>query len=208
MTEEQQAAWDAEWKAAQDKVEDFVKDLKTTMKYDDDACNDGCKAVFEADLLVWKKETYETCVSDPDGIDCRKANEIREDVEKARGQDYYTGTKEDREAADAAQAEKTEALKSQLVAAWREENKPADGTNGGLCSETVLCGLTLCCGNSTPDADQKFATEPLTNICASAMTLKYEDTLGNKYTHVCTGLMATRLFAVAAAAVTAATSLM
>merc|ERR1711918_326066 len=111
---------------------------------------------------------------------------------------------------DEAQKEKTEALEAQLAAAWREDNKPAAGTSGGACSAEQACDLMLCCGNSTPKPDQKFAKENLTSICASALTLVYEDDLGNEYTHVCND-MSTRLtaaVAAAAAAVTVATSLM
>jgi len=208
MSAEDKEKWDAEWKAETDKADEVIKGFRTTAGYDKDSCDDACKAVFEADLLKWQKEVYETCKADKEGIACRKADELREDEMKNRGEAYYTGTADDRTAADEAQKEKTEALKAQLVAAFREENKPAAGTSGGMCSETQLCDTQLCCGNSTPDADQKFATENLENICASALTLKYQDDLGNNYTHVCTGLMATKLFAVAAAAVTAATSLM
>jgi len=170
-------------------------------------CDDKCKVVFEETYLEWKKEVYETCKSDADAIACRKAEELYEDVITNRGAAYYTGSAEDRATADEAQKEKTEALESQLVAAWREENKPADGTSGGACSEVIDCDMMLCCGNSTPKADQKFATENLTNICVSALTLKYEDDLGNEYTHVCTGLMATKLLAAAAAATTVAAAL-
>jgi len=208
MSEGDQAGWNLEWEDGVVKDQEFVDALKVTAGYDDDSCDAACKAVFEADLLEWKKEVYETCKADKEGIQCRKADELKEDIEKSRGKDYYTGTKEFRAEADTAQKEKTEALESQLAAAWREDNKPADGTSGGMCSETVTCDLLLCCGNSTPAADQKFATETLNNICASALTLTYEDDLGNNYTHVCTGLMATKLFAVAAAAMTVATSLM
>jgi len=209
MTAEDKATWDSEWKAEVDKADEVIKGFRETAGvFDDEACDDACKAVFEADLLEWQKEVYETCKADKEGIACREADALRADVQKNRGKEDYTGTKEDREVADEAQKEKTEALESQLVAAFREENAPAAGTSGGMCSATQLCDTQLCCGNSTPDADQKFATENLENICASALTLKYQDDLGNNYTHVCTGLMATKLFAVAAAAVTAAASLM
>merc|ERR1711918_318102 len=72
--------------------------------------------------------------------------------------------------------------------------KPAAGTSGGACSAEQACDLMLCCGNSTPKPDQKFAKENLTSICASALTLVYEDDLGNEYTHVCND-MSTRLTA-------------
>lgn len=181
--------------------------METSMAYNDSSCDDKCKVVFEETYLEWKKEVYETCKTDADSIACRKAEAIYEDVITNRGPSYYTGSAEDRATADEAQKEKTEALESQLVAAWREDNKPAAGTSGGMCSETQACDMMLCCGNSTPKADQKFAKENLTNICASALTLKYEDDLGNEYTHVCTGLMATKLLAAAAAATTAAAAL-
>lgn len=135
MSADDKAAWDKEWDADADKAAAFVTKLKETAKYNDEACDAACKAVFEADLLTWKKEVYETCKADKEGIECRKADDLKEDVEKSRGKDYYTGTKEYRAEADEAQKEKTEALKSTLVAAWREENKPAAGTNGGMCSE-------------------------------------------------------------------------
>jgi hypothetical protein len=181
--------------------------MEISMGDEADNCDDKCKVVFEESVFEWKKEVYESCKTDADSIQCRKAEAIYEDVIKNRGAAYYTGSAEDRAAADKAQKDKTEALESQLVAAWREDNKPAAGTSGGMCSETQSCDLMLCCGNSTPKADQKFATENLTNICASALTLKYEDDLGNEYTHVCTGLMATKLLAAAAAATTAAAAL-
>jgi hypothetical protein len=190
-----------------DKEREFKKKIMVTMGYDDDTCDDKCKSVFSETLLTWKKEKYETCKADKEGIACRKAEELYEDVITNRGKDYYTGTPEDRATADEAQKEKTDALESQLVAAWREDNKPAAGTSGGMCSETQQCELLLCCGDSTPKADQKFATETLNNICASAMTLKYEDDLGSEYAHVCTGLMANKLLAAAAAAATAAATL-
>jgi hypothetical protein len=208
MSTEDKATWDAEWKAEVDKADEVLKGFRTTAGFDEDACDDACKAVFEADLLEWQKEVYQTCKADSEGIECRKADDLRTDTMKNRGKYYYqTYTKEERTTADEAQKEKTEALKSTLVAAFRDENKPADGKSGGMCSATQVCETQLCCGNSTPDADQKFATEDLSNICASALTLKYQDDLGNNYTHVCTGLMATKLFAVTAAAVTAAASL-
>jgi hypothetical protein len=54
------------------------------MGYDDDDCTAECQAVFEADLLEWKKQVYETCKADSIGIACRSARDIREQEETAR----------------------------------------------------------------------------------------------------------------------------
>jgi len=61
MDDEAKAAFDAEItaeKAANDKTADA---LKVAMGYATDACDDTCKAVFEGDLLKWKKAVYELC---------------------------------------------------------------------------------------------------------------------------------------------------
>lgn len=209
MSADEKAAWDLEYGTNMDKERTFKKKLMADMGYDEDTCDDKCKSVFTADLLAWKKAKYETCKADKKSIACKEADKIKEDVEKNRGKDYYTGSAEDRTKADEAQKEKTEALESELAVAWRADNKPEPGTSGGACSETQACELLYCCGTSTPKAGQKFATEKLTKICATALTLAFEDDLGNEYTHVCD--MSSRLtaaVAAAAAAVTVATSLM
>lgn len=51
-------------------------DLKATIGYYDADCNDECKAVFEAELLVWEKQVYETCKVDQKGIACRESEAI------------------------------------------------------------------------------------------------------------------------------------
>lgn len=191
--------FDAEQKALTDEYDAFVKELKTEAEYDDDACDDACKAIFEADLLKWQKAVYETCKADAKSIQCVKANDIKKDTEKARGKDYYTSDEAARTEADKAREEAVTALEATLTAAWKEENKPADGTEGGMCSADVLCPAGMCCGNLTKNG---AAAAEVGTFCADATTLKWTDVFDDEYTHVCTGLNAMKIgSSIAAAAV-------
>lgn len=53
MTEEEKAQWDADWATKVEEYEALVTELKTTIGYDEEACDDSCKAIFEAELLSW-----------------------------------------------------------------------------------------------------------------------------------------------------------
>lgn len=194
--------FDADWKAETDKYDETVKGLKEDAGYDDKECDETCKAVFEGELLKWEKEVYETCKAGPKTIQCVKATDLKQDVEKSRGKDYYTGDAAKREEADKAYEEAEKALEAKLTAAWTEENKPAAGKEGGTCNETVTCEATLCCGNRTKAG---ATAADVGTFCQNSTTLKWTDpTFDDEYTHVCTGLNAMKIGSSIAATMLAA----
>jgi len=86
MSEGDQAAWNLEWEDGVVKDQEFVDALKVSAEYADEACDAACKAVFEADLLEWKKEVYETCKADKEVSNVEKLmnsrKTLRNHVEK------------------------------------------------------------------------------------------------------------------------------
>jgi len=47
------------------------------MGYASDACDDNCKAKFEADILLWRKDVYEACKTNDKAIACQSADALR-----------------------------------------------------------------------------------------------------------------------------------
>lgn len=67
-------------------------ELKTIAGYNDDACDDDCKSIFNVDLLQWGQKVYEKCTQDIEGIACREAEKIKKEEETARAggdSNYY-----------------------------------------------------------------------------------------------------------------------
>lgn len=99
MDATKKAEWDAAWaaKVVERKAFDDADRLASGYEALD---NDG-KAVYDAELLTWKKAVYEKCEAAPKSIDCVKASAIREAAETKRKTDgYYAKNTADREAAD------------------------------------------------------------------------------------------------------------
>jgi len=187
------AKFDEDADAAAAKAAEFITSLKAIVDYDDAAnCDDACKAVFEANLLKWEKEAYQTCKDDAKGIACREANEIYKDTVTAQGNAYYAGEASDRETFDGSRAEAVEALESSLAAAWLEANDPGAGTEGGECNaEGDSCtnpgevdaegfDIELCCGTMTHNTNKGSDGKAtfLVNKCANKKTKKFEDSIG------------------------------
>jgi hypothetical protein len=218
--------------AAQQKIEDeWTAKFKTIIGYDTDACDDNCKAAFESEQLVWAKDVYEVCKVSEKDIACQEAYKLREKEEKVRaGNDneeaknyYQKMTGEERDAFKKERVAEIEKEEAAIAAAFLEDNKIAEGLLGGFCGKpikeegeaegeaeetAVKCtNLGHCCGTSTPD-DEAFASEKLVQICADKTTLKYENQVGRKYTHVCDVEAARKLAATAAAAIGLVYSLM
>lgn len=96
---EDKAAWDAKWaaKVVERKAFDDADRLASGYEALD---NDG-KAVYDAELLKWKKAVYAKCEAESKSIECVKAEAIRESAELKRKTDgYYEKNTTDREAAD------------------------------------------------------------------------------------------------------------
>lgn len=194
------AKFDKDADAAAAKAAEFIGELKALVEYDDVAkCDDACKAVFEANVLKWEKEVYQTCKDDAKGIACREANAVYKDTVTAQGNAYYTGEASDRESFDGSRAEAVEALESSLAAAWLEANDPAAGTEGGECAadgdsctnpdEMDAEGnpIELCCGTMTHKTNKGSDGKAtfLVNKCANKKSKVFEDSIGGQYTHVC-----------------------
>lgn len=77
MDAEAKAAFDAEITAEEATNDSILGQLKTAIGYTADACDDNCKAIFEADVLKWRKSVYEICKENRKAITCQKANELR-----------------------------------------------------------------------------------------------------------------------------------
>lgn len=71
MTAEEKEAFDNAQTAVANKRKELFTELKASVGYDLEACNDDCKALFETELLAWGKKVYETCKSDEKSIACR-----------------------------------------------------------------------------------------------------------------------------------------
>lgn len=77
MNAEAKAEFDKEIAAEEAANAKILTDLKEAMGYALDTCDDNCKAVFEADVLTWRKQVYELCKENDKSIACTKANELR-----------------------------------------------------------------------------------------------------------------------------------
>lgn len=77
MDADAKAAFDKEIAAEEAINDSILGQLKTAIGYTATACDDNCKAIFEADVLNWRKSVYEICKTNPKAITCQKANELR-----------------------------------------------------------------------------------------------------------------------------------
>jgi len=229
MSEEDKKAFDAALEAQQKIEDEWYEKFKTIIGYDTEDCDDNCKAAFESEQLVWAKAVYEVCKVNEKDIACQEAYKLREKEEKVRaGNDneeaknfYQKMTGEERDAFKKERVAEIEKEEAAIAAAFLADNVPAEGLLGGFCGKPkeeagegeeevadVKCkNLGHCCGTSTPD-DAAFADQKLTQICADKTTLKFENQVGRKYTHVCDIGAAGKLAATAAAAVGLVYSLM
>lgn len=99
MTAEKKAAWDATWAAKTVEMKTYDDADRVAAQYQ--AMDNDGKAVYDAELLKWKKAVYAKCEADKLAIDCIKALEIRTAQETNRKTtDYYKMSTSDREAAD------------------------------------------------------------------------------------------------------------
>lgn len=178
MTDEQKATFDEEQEAAAAARTEFVNELKTTAGYDSEGCDDNCKALFETELANWEKQKYVVCKDDPNGIACRKADEIKKDEEKRRSEsekNFYSAMTDLDRIEFKTQAEKdVQALEATLTAAFIKDSRPTEGVgrscgppanDGILSSSTAMAvvnslfgaadavdcpGADECCGIATP----------------------------------------------------------
>lgn len=143
MSAEDKKAWDEKKAAADKDREEFWAALKKDVGYSE--MDDAAKAIFEDDLLAWGRKNFETCKTDELSIECRKGRELKTKVETARAgkgdgeKNYYSMTKEEREAFDKTWADQDKKNKAALAAAWIKENPVAAGENGAKCGENGAC---------------------------------------------------------------------
>jgi len=157
MTEDEQKEWDEAYEAGSAKRDEFKKEMQTLIGYDEDTCDDACKAVFEEEFLTVSKKKYEACKDSTNGIKCREADAlIKAQITAMKGdgedlKNFFSGmTKEERESFNESWKEKEEKEAVNLAAAWVKENKPSAGENGSACDEEGKCGDGMCCGVSSP----------------------------------------------------------
>lgn len=144
MTDAEKTSFDEAQAAAKLADDEFIAGLKTTAGFDGDDCDDNCKSVFEAELLVWKKQVYETCKANSKSIECREANTIKKDTETARAAStdnfYATMTKEQRESFDNARQDAVKAQETALAAQFIKDNRPTAGV-GAVCGPSSYEGI-------------------------------------------------------------------
>lgn len=208
MTDAQKATWDTERAKLVKERETFDAKLRTDAGYETDACDDDCKAIFDAEFLEWKKDVFETCKATPDSIECRDANAIKTDTESRRNTaGWYSKDVDARKTWNESDEAEVEKNNKALVAAFMKDNAPASGKDGSTCSGETECGVeTQCCGVSTPEGNSVgVTTGQLDDICVDKTSLKYTDGLGRQYKHMCDGAKA---LLASASALIAATYLM
>merc|ERR1712216_560571 len=157
------------------------------------------------DILLWKKEVYETCKTNDKAIACQKANELRISEEKARAgadsadkKNYYSAMSDDERAAFVKGfAEEKKKEEETLAVAVIAANVPKSGESGFACVEsecTVGTESFWCCGTSNRVGNEAGdITGQKTKVCgrveASGSDARYdgawEDALGVKYQHTC-----------------------
>lgn len=127
-------------------------------------------------MLQWAKDQYTICAESAQSIECRKSEEIKEELEKARGstaegaKNYYSAmTDEERLEFDSAYESEAERLTASLAAAWVSTTTIAAGNNGAACGgegdNKVEC-TSGCCGTSTRiDANGDALSEVREDIC-------------------------------------------
>merc|ERR1712178_671244 len=138
-----QKEWDEAYEAGSAERDEFKKEMQTLIGYDEDTCDDACKAVFEEEFLTVSKKKYEACKDSTNGIKCREADAlIKAQITAMKGdgedlKNFFSGmTKEERES---------------FNESWKEkEEKPTAGENGSACDEEGKCGDGMCCGVSSP----------------------------------------------------------
>lgn len=149
-TDEEKAAWDEEFAAEVAEREEWMDELKELAGYDDETCDDACKAVVEEKLLEAEKLIYEKCGDDDTkgSVDCLKGEDLSKDEWAAKGKEYFTGSAEDRETKDSEWFDEKDAAAANIIAL---APKPDADTEGGACGTgETKCGETLCCGSRHP----------------------------------------------------------
>jgi hypothetical protein len=194
MTDEEKLEWDEAHAAKMVEEEAAIADDKLKANYS--SMSSAAKAVWDAELLEWKKAVFETCEQDLKGIECKKNRDLRVAEEAARvAAGYYDMVPNERDIFDAAQKEEKKKLKATLTAAWVKDNTPAAGQAGSSCASANPCaGENHCCGTATPKGASGSFSFPnvsgnvdgkLENVCADKTVLAFTNEIGIEYSHVC-----------------------
>jgi len=95
MTADQKTAWDKTYDEAVAKEDKKVAEWKTAAGYD--KLTTEQQAVYDADILDWKKTVEEACKANAESISCKESTTLK-DKEEARkvAINFYTKTADER----------------------------------------------------------------------------------------------------------------